>query len=105
MNKKPKTMKIGEYDVRVVKKGVETTSLPVKEGEVYYMIRLDKHSWMDVQNQINAEIISRLVRIENLLKKNDDGVGLDFIKEMKKTENRKPNKKETFISKLLETRE
>lgn len=68
MNKKPREIKIGEYDIRIVKKGIETTSLPIKEGEPYYMIRLDKESWMDVGSQVHAEILSRLIRIENKLK-------------------------------------
>lgn len=102
MNKKPKMIKIGEYDVRVVGKN-ETTSLKIKKGELYYMIRLDEDSWMDVENVVDAEVISRLVRIENAL--TDSGIGFDFFKEMRKTENRKPNKQEKFIIRLLGNRE
>ena len=110
-------MKIGEYDVRIVGKD-ETTSLPLKKGEAYYMVRLDKSSWMDVEEHIDAEVLSRLVRVEVLLKKLTNGVyvkypkyaqqtnhsnelkgkdAVNFVKEMKKTEKRKPNKVEKYL--------
>jgi hypothetical protein len=60
--------RVGHYEPRIVKKGFEETSLDVPEGEAYWLIRLDRYSGMDVKTQFEAEVISRLVRIENLLK-------------------------------------
>jgi len=62
-------MKIGQYEPREMKKGVDETVLPVKEGGVFWVIQIDKHTKCDVLHQESAEIISRLVRIENLLRK------------------------------------
>jgi len=130
MNKKPREIKVGDYDVRVVKKGFEEArSLGLKNGDVYYMVRIDKSGWMDVKEQIDAEILARQVRIEALLKKLTTGVyfkypkypkttkykwngdkvefsnelkgreAVDFVKKMKATEKRKPNKKEKYLVK------
>lgn len=71
MNKKPRDIKIGEYDIRIVGEN-ETTNLPLKKGEIYYMIRIDKESWLDTSSHAHAEIISRLIRIENKLNKKKD---------------------------------
>ena len=63
-------LKIGTYEPRVVKKGVEEApSLRVAEGDTYWVVQTDKDGQLDVETQTEAEIISRLVRIENLLKK------------------------------------
>lgn len=61
-------LKIGHYEPVIVEKGVNETSLPLKEGEVFWTIKLDNEGLFDVDNQDTAEIISRLVRIESLLK-------------------------------------
>jgi len=61
-------MEIGHYEPRKVKKGEEETTLDIPEGEVYWLIQLDKDAQLDVETQTEAEIISRLIRIENLLK-------------------------------------
>lgn len=62
-------MRIGHYEPRVVKKGFEETALDVKEGEVYWVVQLDRDGQMDVKEQIDAEILARLVRIEALLRR------------------------------------
>lgn len=133
MNKKLGEIKIGSYDVRIVGKN-ETTSLSLKTGDVYYMVRVDKDGLMDVESQVDAEIISRQVRIENMLKKLTKGVfvsypkyaqqknqtkykwkgdkvefsntlegkdAVDFVKKMKATEKRKPNKVEKYLMEVL----
>lgn len=69
LNEQVKKMKIGDYEVRTVQRGVEETNIGVAEGQVYYLVRIDKETQMDVKTQSEAEIISRLVRIEKLLKK------------------------------------
>jgi hypothetical protein len=139
MNKKIKKlsdMRVGSYDVRVVKKVVEETNLPVKEGGIYYIVRVDRESWIDVLNLVDAEMLSRQVRIESLLKKLTKGVfvsypkyanaqqtnqtkykwkgdkvefsnilegkdAVDFVKKMKATEKRKPNKVEKYLMEAL----
>jgi hypothetical protein len=60
-------MKIGAYELRTVKRGFEETNIGVPEGDVYYVVQLDKTGQMDVKTQIEAEVLSRLVRIENEL--------------------------------------
>jgi len=60
-------MKIGNYESRIVKKGVEETTIGVPEGHEYYVIQMDKFSQLDVKTQAEAEIISRLIKIEKLL--------------------------------------
>jgi hypothetical protein len=132
MNKKLSELKVGDYDVRIVKKGHETTSLPVKEGGTYYIVRVDNSSWIDVLHLVDAEMLSRQVRIEALLKKmfkesrilfpnyaknqtkykwKGDKVefsntlegkdAVDFVKKMKATEKRKPNKVEKYLMEAL----
>jgi hypothetical protein len=64
-----KYLKVGEYEPRVVRKGVEETTLDIPEGGVYWCICLGKGVEMDVGTQAEAEIISRLVRIEALLRR------------------------------------
>ena len=61
--------KIGEYETCLHEPGENEAFIDgIKEGEVFYTIRLDKDGCFDVKTQAEAEIISRLVRIENLLK-------------------------------------
>ena len=131
MNKKLKDLKVGDYDVRVVKKGFEETNLPVMDGGIYYIVRVDKSSWIDVLHLVDAEMLSRLVRVENMLKKLTSGVyikypkyprttkykwkgdkvefsntlegkdAVDFVKKMKAVEKRKPNKVEKYLLEAL----
>ena len=62
-------MKIGHYEPHTVRKGINETTLPLKEGDIFWMIKIDKGGYFDVEKQEDAEIISRLVRIETNLKK------------------------------------
>ena len=62
-------MNIGEYEPRTVEKGVEETTLPVKEGTVYWIVQTGKEEQMDVEKQSEAEILSRLIKLEIALNK------------------------------------
>ena len=67
-------LKVGQYEPIEVERGVNETTLerfgkPLKEGEIFWTIKLDNEGLFDVDNQDTAEIISRLVRIEIMLKK------------------------------------
>jgi hypothetical protein len=62
MEKEPSKMKIGSYEAYTRKDDGVIMS-------VYYSVRIDKHSWVDVDDLFDAEVLSRLVRIEELLKK------------------------------------
>jgi hypothetical protein len=62
-------MNIGDYVPIVYEKGVNETSLDISEGEVFWTIQLDKNSHMDCVKQVDAEILSRLVKIELLLRR------------------------------------
>ena len=62
-------MKSGEYEPRVVREGVEETVLDIPEGGTYWCVCLGRGVEMDVDTQAEAEIISRLVRIEALLRR------------------------------------
>lgn len=67
-------LKIGQYEPIKVEKGVNETVLerfgkPLKEGEIFWTIKLDNEGLFDVDNQDTAEIISRLVRVETKLNK------------------------------------
>lgn len=62
-----KPLKIGHYEPHVQKKGEDESFIKTKEGDVYWMIRTED-GYIDVKTQTEAEIISRLVRIERLLK-------------------------------------
>jgi len=62
-------MKIGNYEPNRVKKGYNETHLKLKEGETFWVVQIEKDVQMDVITQTEAEIISRLVRIENKMKK------------------------------------
>ena len=63
-------LKIGTYEPRTVRKGVEEApSLRVAEGDTYWVVQTEKDGQLDVETQAEAEIISRLVRIENILKR------------------------------------
>jgi hypothetical protein len=63
-------MKIGMYEPRVVKKGKEETFYGVPEGTIIWTVQTEKDGGgFDLLKQTDAEIISRLVRIEYLLEK------------------------------------
>ena len=62
-------MQVGHYEPRKVEKGFEETILDVPEGEIYWLVKIDKGVHMDVKEQIQAELLSRLVRIETKLDK------------------------------------
>ena len=64
-----KKLKIGDYEPCVVKKGFEETTLDVPEGEVFWMVQDEGGASMDVKEQIDAVILSKLIRIEQRLKK------------------------------------
>lgn len=62
--------KTGEYSVEVFKKGENEANLKgLKNGDIFFMISLGKGVYHDTASQESAEIISRLVRIENKLTK------------------------------------
>lgn len=77
MAKGKKEWKIGEIKTFVVKKGVQETFLPLKEGELYFTIKLDEEGFIDLEDQVEAEMLAHLVRIENkldkLLKEGENG--------------------------------
>jgi len=63
-------LKTGEYEPRIVKKGYDEAFIKeLKEGDVFYAVKLDKYTTLDVKTQTDAVIISTLVRIEKRLKK------------------------------------
>ena len=67
-------MDIGEYRVYTHKEGKHEAFIEgILEGEVFYTIKLDEHGKLDVKTQAEAEIISRLIKIENKLKLIDKG--------------------------------
>ena len=63
-------LKIGGYESVVQKKGINEAFIDgVKEGQVYWRVRIDRDGQMDLKTQFEAEVISRLVRVERLLDK------------------------------------
>jgi hypothetical protein len=63
-------MKPGFYEPRTVKKGVEETSLKIKEGGIYWWVSDGQGGGYDVEKELDAIILSRLIRIEAILTKN-----------------------------------
>lgn len=61
-------LKIGSYEPVKVKKGYNETVLPLKEGDIFWLIRTEDGGF-DTLRQEDAEIISRLIRVEQLLKR------------------------------------
>lgn len=55
---------------RVQKKGFEefTEKGAIKEGDTYWEVQLDRDGQYNVKTQFEAEVMSRLVRIERILK-------------------------------------
>ena len=63
-------MKIGDYEPRIQEKGLNEAFIDaIKEGEPYWTIRLDEFGNYDTETQDTAIIISKLVKIENMLEK------------------------------------
>ncbi len=69
INKMRDRLKIGQYEPVKVQKGYNETFLPLKEGKIFWTIKVDNEGLFDVEDQEIAEIISRLVRIEKKLDK------------------------------------
>lgn len=68
--------KIGDYWPLIQKKGIDEGFIfdrkgksILKEGDIYWTIRIDKDGHFDTLRQEDAIIISTLVRIERLLRK------------------------------------
>lgn len=61
--------KVGSYFPVKVEKGINETTLPLKEGDIFWEVNLGDGGFFDTEHQEDAEIISRLVRIEKLLRK------------------------------------
>ena len=68
--KMKENLKVGDYEVNAFEKGKCETALEGNwfKGCIFYTIRLED-GYLDTSRQEIAEIISRLVRIECLLKK------------------------------------
>ena len=62
-------VKVGGYIPVKVEKGVNETTLPLKQGEIFWEINLGDGGSFDVERQEDAEIISRLIRLEKKLNK------------------------------------
>ena len=60
-------LKIGDYEPVKVEKGYNETVLPLKEGQIFWTIKMDKYGLFDCKRQEDALIISSLVRIEKKL--------------------------------------
>jgi len=67
-------MKVGDYEPRICKKGEEETDLmndevnPIKEGDVFWVVMMERNCMFDVKEQKDAEIISRLIKIEKMIR-------------------------------------
>lgn len=67
---KKKKLPIGRYGSFIQKKGKCEACLDnIKDGEAFFTIQLEDNTALDVKSQADAEIISRLVRIEQLLRR------------------------------------
>ncbi|MDO8622645.1 MAG: hypothetical protein Q7R52_00190 [archaeon] len=62
--------KVGQYECYKQEKGFnEALGIDIKEGEIFWTIRLSKDGYYDTKSQDTAEILSRLVKIEQMLKR------------------------------------
>ena len=61
--------KIGHYTPVKVKHGVNETTLPIKEGGIFWMVNMGEGASFDVERQEDAEIISRLILLDKKLDK------------------------------------
>jgi len=63
-------LKVGEYSCEVFEKGKNETAIEgLKDGDVYWTIKLDTEGYLDVERQEDAVMISLLVQIKNELRK------------------------------------
>ena len=68
-NRKDLKLSVGDYTPLVQKKGINEAFIDdIKEGDIFWCVKLEDHVCIDVKQQEDAEILSRLVRIENILK-------------------------------------
>ena len=71
-------MKPGDYVPEVQKKGVNEAFIEgIKEGQVYWTVKLDNDGLLDVRTQSEAITISRIIRLEQRMEK--------MIKELNKS--------------------
>ena len=61
-------LKLGQYDIFQVDKDNECAIDNIKKGDIFYTIRMEGGGYYDTKEQDVAEILSRLVRIEQMLK-------------------------------------
>ena len=74
-------MKIGNYESVAQKKGYDEAFIDeIKEGQVYWRVQIDKYGQMDLRTQFEAEVISRLVKIEKLLRRHNGRQGKGYSK-------------------------
>lgn len=71
-------IKVGGYTHFIKEIGKDETTLPIKEGEIFYTVKLEEFGYLDVLTQTEAEIISRLVRIEKKLSSRNPATGIEF---------------------------
>lgn len=65
-----KKLELGNYEPRIQQKGVEEAAIEgMKNGDIYWTVRVGRDDWYDTKSQDNAEIIAALARIEQKLKK------------------------------------
>ena len=59
-------LKVGEYGVYVQEKGVHEAALEhgINEGDIFYTVRLDQESWIDVIKHSEAILLSKLTSLE-----------------------------------------
>ncbi len=67
---KEKELKKGEYQIGFQTKGKHEACIKgIKENDEFYTVRLEDVTYFDVKTQFEAEMLSRLVRIEVMLKR------------------------------------
>ena len=63
-------MKIGDYEPLIQEKDVNEAFIDdIKEGEVFWTVKIDKEGTFDTPSQELAFIMSKLVKIEKMLKR------------------------------------
>lgn len=63
-------LEIGEYEARIQQKGFNEAFIEdMKEGDVYYVVQVDEYSKIDVATHVEALILSRLIMLEQRIKK------------------------------------
>ena len=65
----PIKTKPGQYIPVKVEKGVNETTLSLKEGEIFWMVDMGEGASFDVEDQEDAEIISRLILLDKKIDK------------------------------------